>query len=208
VQSLDEEESYSLRVTSAGAEIDAPTEVGAMHGLETLIQLVQPNGNRYAIPAVTIRDTPRFPWRGLMVDSGRHFQPVAVIERTLDGMAAVKLNVFHWHLTEDQGFRIESEIYPKLTAKGSDGLFYTQQDAKHIVAYARARGIRVVPEFEMPGHSAAWLIAYPELASGTTPDEIRREFGVSTYAIDPTSTSAETSRPLPTGKRIRALLPL
>jgi hexosaminidase len=186
VQSLDEEESYSLRVTSAGAEIDAPTEVGAMHGLETLIQLVQPNGNRYAIPAVTIRDTPRFPWRGLMVDSGRHFQPVAVIERTLDGMAAVKLNVFHWHLTEDQGFRIESEIYPKLTAKGSDGLFYTQQDAKHIVAYARARGIRVVPEFEMPGHSAAWLIAYPELASGTTPDEIRREFGVSTYAIDPT----------------------
>ena len=101
-------------------------------------------------------------------------------------MAAVKLNVFHWHLTEDQGFRIQSRIYPKLTAKGSDGLFYTQEDAKEIVAYARARGIRVVPEFEMPGHSTAWLVAYPELASGSKPDGIRREFGVSKSAIDPT----------------------
>ena len=186
VQSLNEDESYSLRVTSSGAEIDAPTELGAMHGLETLIQLVQPGGSGYVIPAITIHDTPRFRWRGLMIDCGRHFEPVAVIERNLDGMAAVKLNVFHWHLTEDQGFRMQSRIYPKLTAKGSDGLFYTQEDAKEIVAYARARGIRVVPEFEMPGHSAAWLLAYPELASGTNPAEIRREFGVSAFAIDPT----------------------
>jgi len=147
---------------------------------------VQPAGNGYVIPAVTIHDAPRFRWRGLMIDCGRHFEPVAVIERTLDGMAAVKLNVFHWHLTEDQGFRIQSRIYPRLTADGSDGLFYTQEDAKQIVAYARARGIRVVPEFEMPGHSTAWLVAYPELASGTKPDSIRREFGVSPYALDPT----------------------
>ena len=186
VQSIDEDESYSLRVTSSGAEIDAATELGAMHGLETLIQLVQPNGSGYIIPTVTIHDVPRFRWRGLMIDCGRHFEPVAVIERNLDGMAAVKLNVFHWHLTEDQGFRMQSRIYPKLTAKGSDGLFYTQQDAKDVVAYAHARGIRVVPEFEMPGHSAAWLLAYPELASGTKPIEIRREFGVSPFAIDPT----------------------
>ncbi len=186
VQSIDEDESYSLRVTSSGAEIDAPTELGAMHGLETLIQLVQPTASGYVIPAITIHDTPRFRWRGLMIDCGRHFEPVAVIERNLDGMAAVKLNVFHWHLTEDQGFRMQSRIYPKLTAMGSDGLFYTQQDAKDVVAYARARGIRVVPEFEMPGHSAAWLLAYPELASGTNPIEIRREFGVSAFAIDPT----------------------
>ena len=186
VQSLDENESYSLIVTPLGAEIDAVTEVGAMHGLETLIQLVEPNGSGYVIPAVTIHDTPRFRWRGLMVDCGRHFEPVAVIERTLDGMAAVKLNVFHWHLTEDQGFRMQSRIYPKLTSRGSDGLFYTQEDAREIVSYARARGIRVVPEFEMPGHSTAWLVAYPELASGSIPDEIRREFGVSNYAIDPT----------------------
>jgi hexosaminidase len=186
VQSIDEDESYSVSVTPSGAEIDAATDVGAMHGLETLVQLVQPAGNGYVIPSVTIHDAPRFRWRGLMIDCGRHFEPVALIERTLDGMAAVKLNVFHWHLTEDQGFRIQSRIYPKLTADGSDGLFYTQEDAKEIVAYARARGIRVVPEFEMPGHSAAWLIAYPELASGTKPDSIRREFGVSPYAIDPT----------------------
>ncbi len=186
VQSLKDDESYSLTVTASGVEIDAPEELGAMHGLETLIQLVQPNGTVYVIPSITIHDTPRFRWRGLMVDCGRHFEPVAVIKRTLDGMAAVKLNVFHWHLTEDQGFRIESHIYPRLTAEGSDDLFYTQQDAKEIVAYARARGIRVVPEFEMPGHSTAWLVAYPELASGTTPTEIRREFGVSPYAIDPT----------------------
>ena len=186
VQSINEDESYSLNVTSSSAEIDATTELGAMHGLETLIQLVQPSGSGYVIPAVTIHDAPRFRWRGLMIDCGRHFEPVAVIKRNLDGMAAVKLNVFHWHLTEDQGFRMQSRIYPGLTAKGSDGLFYTQQDAKEIVAYARARGIRVVPEFEMPGHSTAWIVAYPELASGTTPAEIRREFGVSPYAIDPT----------------------
>jgi hexosaminidase len=186
VQSLDEDESYSLTVTNSAAEIHAPTEVGAMHGLETLIQLVQPGVSGYVIPAVTIRDTPRFRWRGLMVDCGRHFEPMAVLERTLDGMAAVKLNVFHWHLTEDQGFRMQSLVYPALTAKGSDGLFYTQQEARELVAYARARGIRVVPEFEMPGHSAAWLVAYPDLASGTRPDGIRHEFGISDTAIDPT----------------------
>ena len=121
-----------------------------------------------------------------MIDCGRHFEPVDVLKRTLDGMAAVKLNVFHWHLTEDQGFRMQSLVFPRLTALGSDGLFYTQQDARDIVAYARDRGIRVVPEFEMPGHSVAWLMAYPELASGSTPTSIRREFGVSEYAIDPT----------------------
>ena len=186
VQSIDEDENYSVTVTPAGAEIDAATDVGAMHGLETLVQLVQPSASGYVIPAVTIHDAPRFRWRGLMIDCGRHFEPVAVIERTLDGMAAAKLNVFHWHLTEDQGFRIQSHIYPRLTEYGSDGLFYTQEQAKEIVAYARARGIRVVPEFEMPGHSTAWLVAYPELASGTKPDGIRREFGVSPYAVDPT----------------------
>ncbi len=186
IQGIDEVESYRLLVTSTGIQLDAPTDVGALRGLETLVQLVVPSGAGYAIPAVTISDAPRFRWRGLMLDCGRHFEPVSVIERTLDGMAAVKLNVFHWHLTEDQGFRMQSVIYPKLTSLGSDGLFYTQDQARGVVAYARARGIRVVPEFEMPGHSAAWLVAYPELASGTVPKGIRREFGVSDTAIDPT----------------------
>ncbi|HEX5283212.1 MAG TPA: family 20 glycosylhydrolase [Bryocella sp.] len=186
VQSVNEDESYSLVVTTAGAEIDAATDAGAMHGLETLVQLLQPTSGGYVIPAVTIHDTPRFRWRGLMIDCGRHFEPVDVIKRNLDGMAAVKLNVFHWHLTEDQGFRIQSKLYPRLTEHGSDGLFYTQEQAREIVAYARARGIRVVPEFEMPGHSTAWLVAYPELASGTKPAGIRRKFGVSPSALDPT----------------------
>ena len=186
VQSIDEDESYSLSVTSSGARIEAATVVGAMHGLETLVQLVQPSGSDYVLPLVSIKDSPRFRWRGLMVDCGRHFEPMDVLKRTIDGMAAVKLNVFHWHLTEDQGFRIESKLYPRLTGIGSNGLFYTQQDAKDLVAYARARGIRVVPEFEMPGHSTAWQVAYPKLASGTPPTAVRTEFGIAPFALDPT----------------------
>jgi hexosaminidase len=186
VQSVDENESYTLSVTPTGAHIEAATVVGAMHGLETLVQLVQSSGSDYIVPAVSIRDSPRFPWRGLMIDCGRHFEPMDVLKRTIDGMAAVKLNVFHWHLTEDQGFRIESKLYPRLTDIGSNGLFYTQQDARDLVSYARARGIRVVPEFEMPGHSAAWQVAYPRLASGTPPTSVRREFGIADYALDPT----------------------
>ena len=186
VQTPDEDESYTLTTTQTSIHLDAPTTVGAIHGLETLLQLVQPQASGYIIPAVTIQDQPRFPWRGLMIDCGRHFEPLDVLKRNIDAMAAVKLNVFHWHLTEDQGFRIQSLYFPKLTTQGSDGLFYTQQEARDLVAYARARGIRVVPEFEMPGHSTAWLVAYPELASGTTPDGIRREFGVSKYVLDPT----------------------
>ena len=186
VQSVTEDESYALAVTPNGVSIQADTVVGAMHGLETLVQLIQPSGDNYVLPIVSIHDSPRFPWRGLMIDCGRHFEPMDVLKRTLDGMAAVKLNVFHWHLTEDEGFRIESKLYPKLTGVGSDGLFYTQQDAREIVHYARDRGIRVVPEFEMPGHSTAWQVAYPQLASGTPPTAIRREFGIAPYALDPT----------------------
>lgn len=186
VQGPEEDESYKLSVTQFGVRITAPTTVGAMHALETLFQLVQPMDGRYVIAQAEIQDAPRFPWRGLMIDCGRHFEPIPVLERNIDAMAAVKLNVFHWHLTEDQGFRMESKVFPQLTGKGSDGLFYTQEQARELVRYARERGIRVVPEFEMPGHSAAWLYAYPELASGTTPEGIRRQFGISNTAIDPT----------------------
>lgn len=186
VQSPGEDESYTLTVSPAQILLQATTVVGAMRGLSTLVQLVQSSGSVFQLPAVTIQDSPRFKWRGLMVDCARHFEPVSVLKRTLDGMAAVKLNVFHWHLTDDQGFRIESKVYPELTARGSDGLYYTQEEAAEIVQYARARGIRVVPEFEMPGHSTAWLVAYPNLASGQPPKEIRREFGISDVALDPT----------------------
>jgi hexosaminidase len=186
VQGLDDDESYTLTSTQSTIRIDAATTVGALHGMETLLQLVEPRGSGYVIPSVAIQDVPRFRWRGLMIDCGRHFEPMEVLKRNLDAMAAVKLNVFHWHLSEDQGFRIESKRFPKLTANGSDGLFYTQDEARELVRYAHDRGIRVVPEFEMPGHSTAWLVAYPELASGSVPTGIRREFGVSDFALDPT----------------------
>jgi hexosaminidase len=174
IQSVDEDESYSLEVSSSDARLHAATVVGAMRGLETLQQLVQSDATGYFLPAVSIRDTPRFRWRGLMIDCGRHFMPVDAIKRALDGMASVKLNVFHWHLSEDQGFRMENRAFPKLTGSGSDGLFYTQEQAREIVAYARERGIRVVPEFDMPGHTTAWFVGYPDLASAPGPFQIER----------------------------------
>jgi len=186
IQSVEEDESYSLEVTASGARLHAATVVGAMRGLETLEQLVQSDRTGYFVPAVSIRDTPRFHWRGLMIDCGRHFMPLEVIKRSLDGMAAVKLNVFHWHLSEDQGFRVESRAFPKLTGLGSDGLFYTQEQAREIVAYARDRGIRVVPEFDIPGHTSAWFVGYPDLASAPGPFHIEREFGVFDPVMDPT----------------------
>ncbi len=189
VQSLDENETYSLDVTANGARLEAATDVGAMRGLETLLQLVQADGSGFFLPAISIQDTPRFRWRGLMVDCSRHFEPVEVIKRTLDGMAAVKLNVFHWHLTDDQGFRIESKIFPTLTGMGSDGQFYTQEQAREIVSYARARGIRVVPEFDIPGHAQSWFVGYPELASGPGPYSIERHFGIFDPVMDPTRAS-------------------
>jgi hexosaminidase len=186
VQALDEDETYTLEITAQGAHLHAATNVGAMRGLETLLQLVQSDGNGFWLPLVSIQDAPRFKWRGLMIDCSRHFEPVGVIERTLDGMAAVKMNVFHWHLSDDQGFRIESKLYPKLTGMGSDGQFYTQEQAKEVVAYASALGIRVVPEFDMPGHSTAWAVGYPELASAAGPFTIERRFGVFDVVMDPT----------------------
>jgi hexosaminidase len=186
IQGPDEDESYSLEVTPQGAHVHAATDVGAMHGLETLVQLVQTDGHGSWLPAVSIQDSPRFRWRGLMIDCSRHFIPLNVILRTLDGMAAVKLNVFHWHLSDDQGFRIESKVFPKLTGEGSDGLFYTQEQAKEVVAHARKLGIRVVPEFDMPGHTTSWAVGYPELASGPGPFSIERHFGVFDPVFDPT----------------------
>jgi len=189
VQEVADDESYRLTVTPAGVTLEAPTPLGAMHGLQTFLQLITLTPEGFVVPAVTIEDKPRFAWRGLMVDSGRHFIPMDVLYRTLDGMEAVKLNVFHWHLSEDQGYRMESKIFPLLQEKGSDGLYYTQEQAKELIAYARDRGIRVIPEFDMPGHSGAWFVGYPDLASGTGPYHIERHWGVFDPAMDPTRES-------------------
>src|SRR5262249_50733712 len=123
VPALEEDESYALDVSSQLAVLRANTVVGILRGLETVLQLLSGDADGYFIPGVDIQDIPRFRWRGLMIDVGRHFEPIEVIKRNLDGMAAVKLNVFHWHLTEDQGFRIESKKYPRLHEMGSDRLF-------------------------------------------------------------------------------------
>jgi hexosaminidase len=182
---LGEDESYTLDVTSDGAVLKTPTVAGALHGIETFLQLVAPASGGFQAAAVHIEDRPRFAWRGLMLDSARHWMPVEVVKRNLDAMAAVKLNVFHWHLSEDQGFRVESKRYPKLHEQGSDGLYYTQNDIRDVVAYARDRGIRVVPEFDIPGHTQAWLAAYPELGTTNGPFTIGRTWGVYENVLDP-----------------------
>ncbi|MEO6924630.1 MAG: family 20 glycosylhydrolase, partial [Bryocella sp.] len=155
----------------------AANPLGALRGLQTFLQAVHITPSGFCVDAMVIDDTPRFPWRGLMIDSGRHFMPVAIIKQNLDAMEAVKLNVLHWHVSEDQGFRIESKVFPKLQGMGSDGMFYTQTQVKEIVAYARDRGIRVYPEFEMPSHAGSLYVGYPELADGVGPYHLKRKFG-------------------------------
>ena len=189
VQKLGEDESYKLDVTATGAKLSAPTALGVIHGLQTLLQLVAPSSQGFAAPAVHIEDTPRFPWRGLLLDSCRHWMPTEVVKRTLDGMEAVKMNVLHFHLSENQGFRVESKKFPKLQEMGSGGHYYTQDQIKELIAYARDRGIRVIPEFDMPGHTTAWFVGYPELASAPGPYEIETKWGVFDPAMDPTKES-------------------
>lgn len=187
IQEVGEDESYVLEVSSVGAKLTAPTPLGTMHGLQTFLQLVDVSSDGFAAPAVTVQDKPRFPWRGLMIDVARHFVPLDALHRNLDGLEAVKMNVFHLHLTDNQGFRVESKKFPKLHEMGSDGLYYTQDEVRDLIAYARDRGIRVVPEFEMPGHSTAIFVGYPEIASGPGPYQIERRWGVMDPAMDPTN---------------------
>lgn len=183
---LGEDESYQLDISPEGARLTAPSVAGALHGLETFVQWIEPSAGGFIAPAVRIEDRPRFPWRGLMLDVSRHWMPVEVVKRNLDAMAAVKLNVFHWHLADDQGFRVESLRFPKLHQLGSDGNFYTRQQVGDVLAYAAARGIRVIPEFDIPGHTTAWFVGYPELASAPGPYRIERTWGIFQPTIDPT----------------------
>ena len=186
IQEVGEDESYILEIAPIGAKLTAPNPLGTLRGLQTFLQLVDVSSDGFAAPAVMIEDQPRFTWRGLMIDSARHFIPLDVIRRNLDGMEAVKMNVFHWHLSDNQGFRIESKRLPKLHELASDGLYYTQEEIRDVISYARDRGIRVVPEFDVPGHSTAWFVAHPELASAPGPYEIERRWGVFDAAMDPT----------------------
>jgi hexosaminidase len=187
VQEVGEDESYTLDVTASGAKLHAANTLGTLRGLQTFLQLVSVTADGFAATAVSIQDQPRFPWRGLMIDVARHFIPLEVVKRNLDGLEAVKMNVFHWHLSDNEGFRVESHKFPKLQENGSDGQYYTQDEIRDLIAYARDRGIRVVPEFDMPGHSTAWFVGYPEYASGSGPYQLERKWGVFDPAMDPTN---------------------
>jgi len=185
-QKLGEDESYHLAATETWAQLNAATPLGVLHGLQTFLQLVEPTANGFVVPVVNINDQPRFAWRGLLIDVSRHFIPLDVLKRNLDGMAAVKMNVLHFHLSDDQGFRVESKRFPKLQTEGSDGQYYTQSELREFLDYAHDRGIRVLPEFDMPGHSRSWLVAYPELASSPGPYRIEPSDAGPDPVIDPT----------------------
>ncbi|AIY67705.1 beta-N-acetylhexosaminidase [Pseudoalteromonas piratica] len=176
---LNVDESYQLKVDNRSVTITAKTVFGAQHGLTTLVQLAA-NGKAQTlnVPSVIISDNPRFAWRGLLIDSARHFISIETIKRQLSTMASAKLNVLHWHLTDDQGWRIESKRFPKLTEKASDGLYYTQAEVLDVIHYASLLGIRVVPEFGMPGHASAIAVAYPELMAEVKNYEMERHWGV------------------------------
>jgi len=184
---INQDESYELKVLEDKILLNATTDIGIVYGLETLLQLINNNDTSFYFTEATIKDFPRFTWRGLMIDVARHFQPVEVIKRNLDAMSSVKMNVLHWHLTDDQGFRIESKTHPKLHELGSDGLYYTQEQIKEIVKYASDRGIRVVPEVDVPGHATAILTAYPEIASKDMVYSIERNSGIFHPTLDPTN---------------------
>ncbi len=209
------DEGYELNVTPNSAIIRATSQAGMFYGAQTLLQLLPPAifsstvaaKMDWPIPCVHIKDRPRFPWRGLMLDVSRHFFNVAEVKRYLDLMALHKLNTFHWHLVDDSGWRIEIKKYPKLTrvgawrdgvgfglatnsttAYGPDGRyggFYTQDDIREVVAYAAARHITIVPEIEMPGHSLAALAAYPEFGSGPGPFVVPLKGGVNPGIYSP-----------------------
>ena len=183
-------ESYSLAVAASGITISASEVWGVLHGVQTLRQLYQPSvaGFNY----VEINDSPRFPWRGLLIDSVRHFIPLDDIKRQLDGMASAKLNVFHWHLTDDQGWRIPIKGYPKLHETASDGQFYTHQQIRDLVAYAARLGIRVIPEVDFPGHASAIAVAYPELITLNKGYQMQRHWGVFEPLLDPSNPNVYT----------------
>jgi hexosaminidase len=189
------DESYRLEVTPRRIAIRARSLAGLDHGASTLWQLAGTGATRaFSIASVEVDDAPRFRWRGLLLDSARHYQSPGFILRFIDAMAAQKLNVLHWHLTDDQGWRIEIRKYPRLTSVGAwrvpagaaaqadidaktgkprlYGGYYTQETARRIVAYAAARGVTIVPEIEMPGHASAVLAAYPRFAASDHPPRV------------------------------------
>lgn len=207
-EAIEGSEGYTLSVTYDAVVITGKTPAGVFYGIQSLRQLLPPETESrdhqiatLTIPAVEISDSPRYAYRGMHLDVGRHFFPVESVKKYLDLIALHKMNTFHWHLTEDQGWRIEIKKYPRLTEVGSIrkgtaiglagtrnppytyddvpyGGFYTQEEVKEVVAYATARHITVIPEIELPGHSLAALAAYPQFGNGTGPYEVAKRWGI------------------------------
>jgi len=195
--SVSQAEGYVLDVDARGMEISARDAAGLFYGAVSAWQLLTPDATQgaVAVPYMHIADWPRFAWRGLMLDVARHFEPPAEVKRVLDAMAQHKLNVFHWHLTDDQGWRLEIRRYPKLTQVGAwrqppdvgakpYGGYYTQAEVKDIVAYAAARHITVVPEIDMPGHAQAAVAAYPEIGVTGGHPAVSIDWGVNPYLFN------------------------
>ena len=202
-------EAYRLLVSPAGIDLSARTSQGLFYGVQTLRQMAPVEvespgiaaGVAWRLPAVEINDEPRFPYRGMHLDVGRHCFPVAFIRKYIDLLAAYKLNTFHWHLTDDQGWRIEIKKYPRLTEVGAwrreteiapgnfDGQryggFYTQEQIRDVVSYAESCFVTVMPEIELPGHTTAALAAYPELACTTGPFEVATGWGIKKDVLCP-----------------------
>jgi hexosaminidase len=228
-------ESYVLEVSDARVEIRAPQLAGLFHGVQSLRQLLppgvfqsSPESCDWVVPPVILRDYPRFGWRGMHLDVSRHFIPKADVLRFLDTIASLKINRFHWHLTDDQGWRIEIKKYPRLTEIGAwrketlighaarppeeysydakpHGGFYTQEDIREVVRFATARGITIIPEIDMPGHMQAAIAAYPELGSSDAPVTVWQAWGVSPCILNPEEATLDFCRDVLT--EVMALFP-
>lgn len=167
--SIGVDESYKLSINSGKGVLQAKNTIGALRGMETLLQLISADSEGYFFPEVEIYDEPRFKWRGMMVDVARHFIPIDILKKNIDAMSVVKMNILHLHLSDDEGFRVESKKYPRLHEFGSNYQYYSQVELRDLVRYAEARGIMIYPEFDLPGHSKSWFAGYPELASAPGP---------------------------------------
>lgn len=180
------DESYALEVNEKKITLQAATDIGAIRGLETLFQLLATDAKGFFFRGASIKDKPRFAWRGLLISQPYHFMPMDVIKRTLDAMALVKMNVLHFYISDDQGYSIESKVYPKLHREASSGNYFTHEQIREIIAYADQRGIRVVPELDLPGHCTSILTAYPELAAIKRDYVLQDRWGVFDPVMDPT----------------------
>lgn len=182
-----DDETYTIEINSTGIRLAAPARTGIFYGLQTLLQLAHPEEDGVVFPCCTIRDEPRFKWRGIMLDVSRHFMPLALVKRMVDGMSRVKFNVLHLGLSNNQGFRVESKAFPRLHTVASNGEYYTRSEIRELIDYANERFVRIVPEFNMPGHSTCFTLAYQELATGLPPTELRKTSGVFDDEMNPAS---------------------